>query len=71
MFYLDGLKAPLKVLPHFISTICSLINSPSKLRRIDEHVAKGTFASVSLKPLDSLLDLFAAFKARNFQRYLS
>ena len=66
--YLDGLEAALKVLQHFMSTICSLINSPSKLRRIDERVAKGTFASVSLKPFDSLVDLLATFKARNFQR---
>ena len=66
--YFDGLKAPLEVLQHFISAICSLINSPSKLRRINDHVAKGTFASVSLKPFDSLLDLLATFKARNFQR---
>ena len=66
--YLDGLKAHLKVLQHFMSTICSLINSPSKLRRIDECVAKGTFASVSFKPFDSLVDLLATFKARNLQR---
>ena len=66
--YLDGFKAALKVLQHFMSPICSLINSPSKLRRIDERVAKGTFASVSFKPFDSLVDLLATFKAGNFQR---
>ena len=66
--YLDAPKALLKVLKHFMSTNCSLINSTSKLYRIDERVAKRAFATVSLEPSDSLIDLLATFRARNFQR---
>jgi hypothetical protein len=69
-FYLDAPKALLKVLKHFMSTICSLINSTSKLCRIDERPAKGTFPSLSLEPVDSLVDLLATFRARNFQRQI-
>jgi hypothetical protein len=65
-FYLDAPKALLKVLKHFMSTICSLINSTSKLCRIDERAAKGTFPTLSLEPFDSLIDLLATFRARNF-----
>ena len=53
-----------------MSTICSLINSTSKLCRIDERPAKGTFPTLSLEPIDSLLDLLATFRARNFQRQI-
>jgi hypothetical protein len=53
-----------------MSTICSLINSTSKLCRVDERVAKGTFATISLEPSDSFLDLLATFRARNFQRQI-
>jgi hypothetical protein len=53
-----------------MSTICSLINSTSKLCRIDERRAKGTFPTVSLEPVDSLVDLLATFRARNFQRQI-
>jgi len=60
----------LKVLKHFMSTICSLINSTSKLCRIDERPAKGTFPTLSLEPVDSLVDLLATFRARNFQRQI-
>jgi hypothetical protein len=60
----------LKVLKHFMSTICSLVNSTSKLCRIDERRAKGTFPTVSLEPVDSLVDLLATFRARNFQRQI-
>ena len=67
-FYLDAPKALLKVLKHFMSTICSLINSTSKLCRIDERPAKGTFPTLSLEPVDSLVNLLATFRARNFQR---
>jgi hypothetical protein len=66
--YLDAPQTPLKVLKHFMSTICSLINSASKLGRVDERVAEGTFPTVSLKPFDGLVDLPATFRARNFQR---
>jgi hypothetical protein len=66
--YLDAPQTLLKVLKHFMSTICSLINSTSKLGRVDERVAEGTFPTVSLEPFDSLLDLFATFRALNFQR---
>ena len=60
----------MKVLKHFMSTICSLVNSTSKLCRIDERPAKGTFPTVSLEPVDSLVDLLATFRARNFQRQI-
>ena len=60
----------MKVLKHFMSTICSLINSTSKLCRIDERAAKGTLPTISLEPFDSLLDLLATFRARNFQRQI-
>jgi hypothetical protein len=53
-----------------MSTICSLINSTSKLCRIDERPAKRTFPTLSLEPFDSLLDLLATFRARNFQRQI-
>jgi hypothetical protein len=67
-FYLDAPKALLKALKHFMSTICSLINSTSKLCRIDERPAKGTLPALSLEPVDSLVNLLATFRARNFQR---
>ena len=51
-----------------MSTICSLINSTSKLCRVDGRVAKGTFPALSLEPFDRLLDLLATFRALNFQR---
>jgi hypothetical protein len=63
--YLDAPKALLKVLKH---AICSLINSTSKLCRVDERPAKGTFPTLSLEPVDSLVDLLDTFRARNFQR---
>jgi len=66
--YLYATETPLKVPKHFMSTICSLINSTSKLCRVDERAAKGTFLAVSLEPFDGLLDLLATFKACNFQR---
>jgi hypothetical protein len=66
--YLDTPKAVLEVLKHFMSAIRSLINSPSKLCRVDERAAKGTFLALSLEPFDGLLDLLATFKACNFQR---
>jgi hypothetical protein len=66
--YLDAPKAVLKVLKHFMSAIRSLINSPSKLCCLEERVAKRTFATVGLEPSDSLIDLLATFRARNFQR---
>jgi hypothetical protein len=53
-----------------MSAICSLINSPSKLCRIDERAAKGTFPTLSLEPFDSLLDPPATFRARNLQRQI-
>jgi hypothetical protein len=67
-FYLDTPEARLKVLKHFVSAICSLINSTSKLCRIDERPAKRTFPTLSLEPIDSLVDLLATFRARKFQR---
>jgi hypothetical protein len=68
--YLDAPKAVLKVLKHFMSTICSFINSTSKLCRIDERPAKGTFPTLGFEPLDSLVDLLATFRACNFQRQI-
>ena len=53
-----------------MSAICSLINSTSKLCRIDKRAAKGTFPTLSLEPFDSLLDLLATFRARNLQRQI-
>ena len=53
-----------------MSTICSLINSTSKLCRVDERVAKGAFPTLSLEPFDSLLDQLATFRACNFQRQI-
>ena len=69
-FYLDAPKALLKVLKHFMSTICSLTNSTSKLCRIDERPAKGTFPTLSLEPVDSLVNLLATFRACDFQRQI-
>jgi hypothetical protein len=66
--YLDAPKALLKVLKHFMSTICSLINSTSKLCRIYERPAKGTFPTLSLEPFNGLVDLLATFRARHFKR---
>ena len=66
--YLDAPKALLKVLKHFMSTICSLINSTSKLCRVDERVAKRTFPTLRLEPVDGLVDLLATFIACEFQR---
>ena len=66
--YLNAAQAPLKVPKHFMSAIRSLINSPSKLCRLEERVAIWAFATLSFKPPDSLLDLLATFGARNFQR---
>jgi hypothetical protein len=51
-----------------MSAIRGLIDSTSKLCRVDERVAKGTFPTLSLEPFDSLVDLLATFRARNFQR---
>jgi hypothetical protein len=59
--YLDAAQAPLKVPKHFVSAIRSLIDSASKLCRVDERVAKGTFPILSLEPFNSLLDLLATF----------
>ena len=67
-FYLNAAETPLKVPKHFISTIRSLVNPASKLSRVDERAAKGTFLTLSLEPFDRLLDLLATFRARNFQR---
>ena len=66
--YLDALQTLLKVLKHFMSTNCSLINSTSKLCRIDERPAKGTFPTLRLEPVDGLIDLLTTFRARQFQR---
>jgi hypothetical protein len=59
--YLDAAQAPLKVPKHFMSAIRSLIDSTSKLCRVDGRVAKGTFSTLSLEPVDSLLDQLATF----------
>jgi hypothetical protein len=59
--YLDATQAPLKVPKHFVSAIRSLIDSTSKLCRVDERVAKGTFPTLSFEPFNSLLDLLATF----------
>ena len=59
--YLNAAQAPLKVPKHFMSAIRSLINSPSKLCRVDERAPKGTFLALSLEPFDSLLDQLATF----------
>jgi hypothetical protein len=66
--YLDAAQTPLKVPKHFISTIRSLVNPPSKLSRVDERAAKGTFPTLRLEPVDSLVDLLATFRACDFQR---
>jgi hypothetical protein len=59
--YFDALQTPLKVPKHFMSAICSLVDSTSKLCRVDERVAKGTFLTLSLEPVDSLFDQLATF----------
>jgi hypothetical protein len=64
----DAAQAPLEVSKHFMSAICSLINSPSKLCRVDGSVAKRTFPILSLEPVDRLLHQLATFQACNFQR---
>src|SRR4029453_13570814 len=51
-----------------MSTICGLINSTSKLCRIDKRPAKWTFPTLSLEPIDRLVNLLATFRARHFQR---
>ena len=66
--YLDAPKALLKVLKHFMSTNCSLINSTSKLCGVDERVAKRTFPTLRLEPVDGLIDLLTTFRARQFER---
>ena len=66
--YLDAPKAFLKIPNHFVSSTRSFVNSPSKLCRFDEHVARRTLLTVSLEPFDGLIDLRAALKARNLQR---
>ena len=53
-----------------MSAICSLINSTSKLCRVDHRVAKGAFSTLSLEPFDGLFDLLATFRARHFQRQI-
>jgi hypothetical protein len=68
IFILTLFQAPLKVPKHFMGAICSLINSTSKLCRVDERFAKGTFPTLSLEPFDSLVDLLATFRACQFQR---
>src|SRR4029434_4064249 len=69
-FYLVAPKARLKFLKHFMSTNCSLINSTSKLCRVDERVAKRTFPTLRLEPVDGLVDLLATFRACDFQRQI-
>jgi hypothetical protein len=59
--YLNAAQAPLKVPEHFMSAICGLIDSASKLCRIDWRVAKGTLPTLSLEPFDSLLDQLSTF----------
>lgn len=66
--YLDAAETPLKVPKHFMSAICGLIDSTSKFYRVDGRVAKGTFPTLSLEPVDRLLDQLATFQACNFQR---
>jgi len=51
-----------------MSAIRGLIDSTSKLCRVDGRVAKGTFPTLSLEPFDSFLDPLATLKACNFQR---
>ncbi len=68
--YLDALKAFRKIAKHLISSTCSLVNSPLKLCRFDEHVARGALLTVNLQPFDGPIDLLAALKARNFQRQI-
>jgi len=53
--YLDTPKAVLEVLKHLMSAIRSLINSPSKLCRVDERAAKGTFLALGPEPFDGSL----------------
>ncbi|PYJ91668.1 MAG: hypothetical protein DME62_15120 [Verrucomicrobia bacterium] len=55
--YLNALQTLLKIPKHFMSAICSLINSTSKLGRVDERVAKGTFPTLRLEPFHGLVDL--------------
>ena len=66
--YRNAPEAILKVPNHFVSATRSLVNSPPKLCRIDNHVARGTLLTGSLEPFDGLIHLLAALKARNFQR---
>jgi hypothetical protein len=51
-----------------MSATSSLFNSTSKLCRVDQRVAKGTFSTLRLEPFDGLIDLLATFRARHFQR---
>ncbi len=44
-----------------MSAICGLVDSTSKLCRVDRRVAKGTFPPLRLEPFDSLLDHLATF----------
>ena len=53
-----------------MSAICSLINSTSKLCRVDERVAKGTFPTLRLEPFDGLIDLLTTSRARHFERQI-
>ena len=57
----DAFETPLKVSKHFMSAIRSLVESTSKLFRVDGRVTKGTFPTLSLEPIDSLVDLLATF----------
>ena len=57
----DAFETPLKVSKHFMSAIRSLVESTSKLCRVDGRVTKGTFPILSLEPIDSLVDLLATF----------
>jgi hypothetical protein len=57
----DAFETPLKVSKHFMSAIRSLVDSTSKLCRVDGCVTKGTFPTLSLEPIDSFLDQLATF----------
>ena len=57
----DAFETPLKVSKHFISAIRSLVDSTSKLCRVDGRVTKGTFPTLSLEPIDSFINQLATF----------
>ena len=53
-----------------MSAIGGLINSTSKLCRVDGRVTKWTFPTLSFEPIDSFVGHLATLQACNFQRQI-